>query len=144
MHFKTEEEFVRLITAFADKTLPKSEWTHEAHLAVALDYVRRFPPGEVVAAVREAIRGINETHGTPNTDDNGYHETLTVFWLSVIAAFVRENADAATTCELANRLLESGFDSKLPLRHYSRKRLFTTDARRSFVAPDIADFEIIC
>lgn len=143
MIFKNAGEFDALVAAFENQSLPKKEWTHEAHLAVALHFVRNYSRDDVAGAIRKAIILLNNFHGTPNTGNSGYHETLTVFWLSVISAFVRRNRDIADSFGLANQLLEGGFDSKLPLRHYTRERLFSPDARRRFIAPDIEEFEIL-
>lgn len=38
----TSDDLVRLVTRFEDGTLPKAEWTHQAHLAVALWYASRL------------------------------------------------------------------------------------------------------
>ena len=76
------------------------------------------------------------TKKCPST--SGYHETLTVFYVKVIDAFV--SADASPDQEadtLERRLLEAVGDRELPLRYYSRECLFSTEARRQWVAPDL-------
>jgi hypothetical protein len=143
MFFESEEEIECLLAAFRNRALPKSEWTHEAHLVVALGFVLTEPREDVLARVRDAIRALNEFHGTPNTDDSGYHETLTVFWLCAVAAFVHDSDPRFSRLELANRMLAANFNSKLPLRHYTRERLFTVEARRTFVGPDVMEFELL-
>ncbi|MGB0175731.1 MAG: hypothetical protein ACPF9D_01105, partial [Owenweeksia sp.] len=68
--------------------LPKPEWTHEAHLVVAIWYSSLYPFEEALSLVRQNITAHNESVGTPNTDTEGYHETITRFWLMVARHFL--------------------------------------------------------
>jgi hypothetical protein len=127
-----------LVRLFLDCSLPKPAWTHVAHLRVGLWHVRRFGADLAVDLLRERISRYNESVGTANTSSSGYHETLTVFYVKVIDAFV--SADASPDQEadtLERRLLEAVGDRELPLRYYSRECLFSTEARRQWVAPDL-------
>ena len=127
-----------LVRLFLDRSLPKPAWTHVAHLRVGLWHVRRFGADLAVDLLRERISRYNEAVGTANTSSSGYHETLTVFYVKVIDAFV--SADASPDQEadtLERRLLEAVGDRELPLRYYSRECLFSTEARRQWVAPDL-------
>jgi hypothetical protein len=127
-----------LVRLFLDRSLPKPAWTHVAHLRVGLWHVRRFGAELAVDLLRERISRYNEAVGTANTSTSGYHETLTVFYVKVIDAFV--SADASPDQEadtLERRLLEAVGDRELPLRYYSRECLFSSEARRQWVAPDL-------
>ena len=127
-----------LVRLFIDRSLPKPAWTHVAHLRVGLWHVRRFGADLAVDLLRERISRYNEAVGTANTSSSGYHETLTVFYVKVIDAFV--SADASPDQEadmLERRLLEAVGDRELPLRYYSRECLFSSEARRQWVAPDL-------
>jgi hypothetical protein len=123
-----------LADAFVERTLAKSLWTHEAHLRVGLWHVRRHGPDEALRLLRERISGYNETVGTANTDDSGYHETLTRFYVRVIAAFVEANPGEA---DLERRLIEERGARDLPLQYYSKDRLFSVAARRGWIGPDL-------
>jgi hypothetical protein len=74
-----------LVAAFLARTLPKSAWTHVAHLRVGLWHVRRLGETGALTALRSAISSYNEAVGTANTDTSGYHETLTIFYVRLIA-----------------------------------------------------------
>ena len=127
-----------LVRLFLDRSLPKPAWTHVAHLRVGLWHVRRFGAARAVDLLRERISRYNEAVGTANTSTSGYHETLTMFYVKVIDAFV--SADASPDQEadtLERRLLEAVGDRELPLRYYSRECLFSSEARRQWVAPDL-------
>jgi hypothetical protein len=124
------------IRDFEARRLPKSRWTHQAHLLVGLWYLSRHEPAEALAIVRERIRAHNESVGTANTDDSGYHETITRLYLDAIAAHRARN-DAASFAESLQQLLASPLaDSSWPLKYYTRQRLFSVAARRHWLEPD--------
>ena len=85
------------------------------------------------------IRGYNESVGGVNSDTEGYHETITRVYLHGVRLFLAE-ADANDRLhELVNGLLLSPMGKRdWPLRFYSRERLFSVEARRDFIAPDLA------
>ena len=123
---------------FSEKTLPKSEWTHLAHLAVAFVELNTLQDFEkTLDSLSEKIKAYNLSVGTANTDDSGYHETLTVFWLTVVHAFHSENAHS--TCEeMYRRFIGTPCASpKLPTLFYSRELLFSPQARHHWVEPDL-------
>ena len=79
--FRTTEEILALLRAFHDCTLPRADWTHAAHLTVALWHLLQYDWPESVARVRRGIKRYNAAHGIVTTPTGGYHETLTIFWL---------------------------------------------------------------
>lgn len=128
-----------LVSRFADGTLPKAEWTHEAHLLVGLWHVERFGPGEALARLRDGIRGLNDAHGTPNTPSSGYHETVTRAYVTLLAAFVEGCPPGLSIDDLAAQLLADGLATRNALlRCYSRERLFSAEARADWREPDRA------
>jgi len=142
MNFTRDEEVNLLAKAFEERTLPKSEWTHAAHLVVGLYYCYHHPIGVAKNLMSDGIYWLNDAHGTPNTETSGYHETLTVFWLRTVANYLENAERGAGLATLANGLLETVNDTRLPLRYYSRERLFSTEARMNYVEPDLEDFSL--
>ena len=135
--FRTTEEILALVRRFEDCTLPREEWTHAAHLTVALWHLLQFDWPEAVARVRRGIKRYNAAHGIVTTPTGGYHETLTLFWLRVVRAFLEaERNEARPLVRLANELTAT-HDRGLPLTHYTRERLFSPEARASWVEPDL-------
>jgi hypothetical protein len=142
MFFKTDEEVVELAKSFEERTLPKSEWTHAAHLVVGLYYCYHNPPGVAKNLMSDGIYWLNDAHGTPNTETSGYHETLTVFWLRTVANHLEKAGRDKGLAELANGLIAAVNDTRLPLKYYSRERLFSVAARMNYVEPDLEDFSL--
>ena len=138
MIYKSDEDVILLVKAFEERTLPKNEWTHAAHLTVGLFYCLTNPMAVARNTMRDSIHWLNDTHGTPNTETSGYHETMTFFWLFVVEEFLRDKPKE-NLAELANELIASCGDSKLPLKYYSRELLFSPAARRSYVEPDLVE-----
>ncbi len=135
--FRTTEEILALVRRFEDCTLPREEWTHAAHLTVALWHLLQFDWPEAVARVRRGIKRYNAAHGILTTPTGGYHETLTLFWLRVVRTFLEaERNEARALVHLANELITSA-DKGLPLAHYTRERLFSPEARAAWVEPDL-------
>lgn len=131
------ERVEQLAEAFVERRLPKTEWTHEAHLRVGVWHVRTHGAETALQLLRERIRRYNESVGTANTDSAGYHETLTRFYVHLIASYIATAAPGASLDALADGLVRAHGARDLPLRYYSRDRLFSIDARRDWVAPDL-------
>jgi hypothetical protein len=135
--FRTNEEIFSLVRRFDDCTLPRAEWTHAAHLTVALWFLLEFDWPEATERVRRGIRRYNAAHGIQPTPTGGYHETLTLFWLRVVRAFLEaERNEARALVHLANELAAT-HDKGLPLSHYTRELLFSPEARAHWVEPDL-------
>ena len=75
-----------LIAGFEDGTWPIGQWTHAAHLAMATCYI--LEGGSALDRLRANIPRYNVSQGDTNTEDSGYHETLTCFWYTVIRDFI--------------------------------------------------------
>lgn len=128
-----------LARAFVASTLPQAEWTHEAHLAVGLWHVRQFGSVEALERLRVAIRRLNDSHGTPNSDTRGYHETITRAYVELLAQFLNAAPATASLGESVERLLASPVaDRQAMLRFYSPTRLMSVEARRQWLEPDVA------
>jgi hypothetical protein len=135
----TEEYIIDLVNRFSNRTLPKSEWTHQAHILVGCWHVFHHQRDTSIDLMRAKIKAFNETVGTPNTDDTGYHETLTIFWISVIDRFIK-NSRINDLTDLCNAFLESKLSTReYPFRFYTRETLFSTQARLHWVDGDIQE-----
>lgn len=119
------------------RTLPRVEWTHEAHLAACLWLVRERTDIALEAELPDIIRSYNESVGGVNDDAQGYHETLTQFYIATVRAHHKETS-GLPLCDAVNTLL-TGSPGKRdwPLRFYSPELLFSVAARRKFAEPDL-------
>ena len=128
----------RVGEGFLACTLPKAEWTHEAHLATCLWLVVERPDIVPARDLPHLIRRYNESVGGVNSDREGYHETITQVYIAAVRDHLAECSVDMGLAGKVNTLLASGRGRRdWPLRFYSRERLFSIEARRSFVEPDL-------
>ena len=137
--FSSDAEIVRIGEGLLARTLPRADWTHEAHLAATTWLLTRRPDIDVDAKLPGIIRAFNESVGGVNSDSEGYHETITRLFLHGVRMFLAEADRTEPLHELVNELLLSPMGRRdWPLRFYTRERLFSVEARRAFVPPDLA------
>ena len=135
--YEAEAEVERVVAGFMDGTLPHAEWTHRAHLTVALWYATHHEAGEALDRIRAGILRLNAAHGVPTTPTRGYHETITRFYMHMVGWFVEQEVREGDWAERANRLLTRYGHRDLPLRYYSEARLQSAEARAGWVEPDL-------
>lgn len=117
--------------------LARPEWTHPAHLVFATALIDDLGLDAAERAAPALIRAYNLSVGGVNDDTQGYHHTITIFFLRRIAEFLTPFADE-TLGARATRLLASPLAATdYPLAAYSRERLFSPEARRNFIEPDL-------
>lgn len=137
MTFSSDDDIEAIGRGLIARTLPKAAWTHAAHFAAALWLLRQH--GEAAFAIMpDAIRSYNESVGGQNTDTEGYHETITIASLTAARAHLRGQAGRALF-ETVNTLLAGPCGSPdWIFAYWSRERLFSVEARRGWLAPDLA------
>ena len=137
--FASDAEIERIGEGLIARTLPRPEWTHEAHLAATTWLLLRRPDIHVDAELPGLIRRYNESVGGVNSDSEGYHETITRVFLHGVRLFLEQQDGSEPLHELVNELLLSPIGRRdWPLRFYSAERLHSAEARRQFIAPDLA------
>ncbi len=139
--YETEAEIDRLAAAVLDLTLPKPRWTHAAHFATALWLLRRRPELELETAMPPMIRAYNAATGVPNTDTDGYHETITLASIAAARALLGSRPADEPLDEVAAVLMAGPLGhSDWPLAYWSKARLFSPQARRGWLEPDLKPF----
>jgi len=137
--FHSDAEIEHIGQGLLACTLPKAEWTHEAHLAATTWLLLKRPDIDIDRELPGIIRRYNESVGGVNSDTEGYHETITRTFLRGVRLFLAEEDLSQPLYEIVNELLLSPMGRRdWPMRFYSPQRLFSVEARRSFVRPDLA------
>ena len=138
--FHSDADVERIGEGFLACTLPRAEWTHEAHLATTAWLLLRRPDVDIDAELPGLIRRYNESVGGVNSDSEGYHETITRLFLHGARLFLSEADANDPLYELVNELLLSPMGRRdWPLRFYSAERLFSVEARLNFIPPDLLE-----
>jgi hypothetical protein len=135
--YATDDAVRMLLAAFHDGTLPKASWNHRAHMTVALSFGRSHAPPDALRGMRAAILRFNDGVGIVSTPDSGYHETITVFYMHAVGVHVTRCPAPPSLAVDANAFMDAWGRPGLPLDYYTRERLFSRDARREWLPPDV-------
>ncbi len=137
----TEQEIDEFIAAFEAGTLPKARWTHGAHLLTGACYVHALGEAQATNKMRLCVRRYNEAVGGKNTDSSGYHETITVAWIKLLAGLLRETRplDRATFAALALQRFEG--DKNIFRKYYNFDLVGSVEARKTWIPPTLASFD---
>lgn len=134
----TEERIGRIARGLLDRSLPRADWTHAAHFAATLWLLRHRPDLDLPVAMPDIIRTYNVSVGGVNSDTAGYHETITQVSLRAAHAFLSARPAGEPLSSVLDRLMTSRLgDRDWPLDHWTRDRLFSVEARRAWIEPDI-------
>ncbi|WP_233543097.1 hypothetical protein [Sphingomonas edaphi] len=138
-HFLSDEAVARVGEGLLARSLPRAEWTHEAHLAATTYLILGCPEIDLDAELPDLIRRYNVSVGGVNNDMQGYHDTITRAYLRGVRHFLEVAGTNRPIHELVNELLHSPIGRRdWPLRFWSKERLMSVDARRSWLKPDLA------
>lgn len=134
---ENDASYDRFLREFETGTLPKSQWTHAAHLAVAAHFLLTLPAREALSSMREALIHYNESTATPNNADNGYHETLTRFWMAISDAFLAQQTHPRPLDKVRALVEQYGSARDLWTEYYGFDLVRSREARRIWAAPDL-------
>jgi hypothetical protein len=104
--FDSDAAIRRIGEALLDRSLPRAEWTHEAHLAAFCWLLTERPDVDLDQNLRTIISGYNAAVGGVNDDTQGYHHTITICFVHAIRLHLAESS-AGTTVRRVNALLGS-------------------------------------
>lgn len=137
--FTTNAEIVTIGEGLVARTLPKPAWTHAAHFAAAVWLIAGQSALDPERDMPGLIRAYNAATGGVNSDTEGYHETITQASLRATRGFLASLPDSRLPLfEACNLLLAT--DLGQPgwlLAYWTRERLFSVEARRAWVEPDL-------
>lgn len=135
--FRSLAELVDLIERFERTNLPREQWNHRAHLAVALWYFMHLDECAATDRVITGIRRYNRAQGIKMTPSGGYHETLTLFWLALAKEFLCSHPDGDALKRVNKFVRAFGNRGRLFLEYYSAQRIMSWSARCHWMEPDL-------
>ena len=137
MTYKLETDIHHIGEGLVACTLPKAEWTHAGHFAAAvwlLDHDIYDPFKEMPGFIRR----YNLSVGTPNSDTEGYHETITLASLRAVKHILDSRTDGEALHSVVNRLMTSDYGKPTwILDYWTKEKLFSVYARKNWVEPDL-------
>jgi hypothetical protein len=106
-------------------------------------HVDHYGAAKALGLLRDGIRRLNESHGGSNTATDGYHETITAAYVSLLAAFLDACPPGLPLAARVDRLLAGPLAARdMLFTFYSRERLMSPDARAQWVEPDLAPLDL--
>ena len=137
--FADDDSIRRIGEGLLARSLPKTDWTHEAHLATCAWLILERPDIAPERDLPDLIRRYNESVGGVNDATQGYHETITQVFIRGVRLSLQESVAGGGLAVRVNTLLCSPQGRRdWPLGYYSRERLFSVEARLGWVEPDLA------
>src|SRR5215510_14257285 len=132
-YYQSETEIEAVVRGFESCETDKTKFPHRHHLTVAVWYLQNMGTREATERMRTALLRFVDHHGV---DRRKYHETLTAFWIEMVAVEVGKMSPKATLVEKCNRVIDSLEDKNLVNEYYSKALLDSQQAREVFLAPD--------
>lgn len=135
--YANEAEIEEVVRKFEECEWTPEEFVHAKHLTVAAQYFVRYSAEEAAERMRAGLRRFIRHHGK-----NGYHETVTEFWLRMVEREVRGAQDAQgqsgnDVVAMANAVVKRLGDKNLIYRYYSRERVASAEAKARVIGPDL-------
>lgn len=137
-YYKSEAEIEKVVNDFEQCRTGKDDFHHSQHLIVAVSYLDFHSPEATALIMKEALLRFLNHHGV---DPKMYNETLTVFWIEMVARLLEQLPKGMSLVEKCNQTLESFNNPKLALEFYSEELLWSDLARKSFVQPDLRQLD---
>ncbi|HZR04958.1 MAG TPA: hypothetical protein VFA61_03925 [Candidatus Udaeobacter sp.] len=128
---------VELTRSLERGEIANRDFHHVSHLHVAWVYLGESSSVQQAAnKMRQALRRFAAAGGKPEK----YHETITLFWVNFLA-----RVRAAGCGERLEKIVHANpqlLEKDFPLAYYSAERLFSDEARTSWVEPDLKPLSI--
>ena len=132
--YQSDEEVLEVVRRFESCELPPADFNHREHLLVALCYLLRMDEADACERVRARINAYVAAHGV---NPSLYHETITVFWLKRVRAYVARAGGGPGLAQMTNALAAECGSSRLVFDYYSKELIDSETARRGWVEPDL-------
>lgn len=135
--YASDEDIRVLIQEFEFSLLPSALWRHPQHLTIILWYLLNNSALDAEARFRDCTqRFIARYPGFGR-----YSETITMFWIRWVKAWLRCVGRDQPMFELCNDLIQSCVGAGLINQYYSPKRLFADESWERCALPDLKPFD---
>jgi hypothetical protein len=131
--YRTDAEIEDVVKRFEECAYSPEEFVHAKHLTVAAWYFCRLEPEAAREKMRQGLRRFIAHHGK-----NGFHVTITEFWLQIVKRSVRQRKDGhRELVSIVNEIVEKFCDKTLIYKYFRRDRLNSVEANGAWIEPDI-------
>ena len=130
--YQEESEIREAVAKFERLEYGLQEFTHARHVTVASWYLCTLTREEALVRMRVGLQRFIAHHGR-----QGYHETITRFWIELLDEFLRRLPEEMSRVEKINRAVGGHADKGILFRYYSREFVMSEAARKEWMEPDI-------
>ena len=131
--FANDAEIESIVCEFESRATPPTGFNHRAHLTVAAWYLLRLPFAEAHERLRINLIRFLKTHGV----EEGYNETVTLFWLKRINRRIQDVEQNRGAYEIVNEVLDGSGDPRIVYAYYTKERLASREAQHGWIEPDL-------
>ena len=132
-YYNSELELQAIVRGFESCTTAETDFPHRSHLVVATWYLNDATVPEALGKMRASILRFLEHYRI----EGKYNETITLFWIIIIERLLRGLDAQLSLLERTNAVVESLNDPRLMFEYYSKERLWSPEAMREWVEPDL-------
>jgi len=136
-YYKDQQQIEAVVRGLESCVTPASEFPHRAHLTVATWYLSDATVPEASDKMRASLLGFLDHYGI----EGKYNETITQFWLIVVERCLRGLDSDLSLRERTNAVIETLSDSRLMFEYYSKELLWSEQAKRAWVEPDLKSWK---
>jgi hypothetical protein len=127
----TDSEILTLVHQLERCLVPKTDFHHRDHLAVAVAYLYSMDFASALNRMRETLIRFSSHHGVRNR----YHETLTRFWMEQVNQRLERKL---CLCQSVAKTQAALPDKDLAFTFYRRETLDSIRAKEEWIEPDHA------
>ena len=129
--YQTEEEIEEVVRRFETCSYTPEEFVHTRHLTVAAWCFATMESEAARERMRAGLQRLIAHHGK-----NGYHVTITEFWLEKVGKLVAELREEKGLVPLVNSVVERCGDKNLIYESYTHERIASAEAKAGRIEPD--------
>jgi hypothetical protein len=129
--YENEKLIREVVEKFERCEYVPQEFTHARHLTVACWYLCTLEEELALIRMRESLLRFTAHHGK-----HGYHETITCFWMQLIAEHLRRQTAGLTDLQRINDVVAC-YPKETLFDFYTRERVMSEIAKREWIAPDL-------
>jgi hypothetical protein len=107
------------------------EFIHARHLTVAAWYLCTLPEDAALSRMRESLLRFTAHH-----KKQAYHETITRFWMLLIADHLHRQSGELSDVQRVNDVV-TRYPKETLFDYYSRDRVISETAKHEWIEPDL-------
>ena len=132
-HYKTVDELEAIVRGLENCTTAATDFPHRSHLVVATWYLAEGDRSQALDRMRASILNFLRHYEIKGK----YNETITLFWIILVEQCLSRLPPELSLLERTNAVVDSLSDSRVLFDYFSKDLLWSEQAVREWVDPDL-------